>query len=161
MKMYPYKPLAFLLLALTVLFACDNSSNKDEQLIRQVHAAYVGGWLSGDEEKIMGLLVENSRIQPNSMKPIEGKSAIRDFWFPNDGSQTVINDYQTEIISLNILDSIAVSTHTSLLDWTYKKDSVQFGMLQKGINSTLYKKQADGNWKIWRSMWTDTHAEFR
>jgi len=161
MKMYPYKPLAFLLLALTVLFACDNSSNKDEQLIRQVHAAYVSGWLSGDEEKIMGLLVENSRIQPNSMKPIEGKWAIRDFWFPNDGSQTVINDYQTEIISLNILDSIAVSTHTSLLDWTYKKDSVQFGMRQKGINTTLYKKQAEGSWKIWRSMWTDTHAESR
>ncbi|WP_297693261.1 nuclear transport factor 2 family protein [uncultured Eudoraea sp.] len=156
------RPIAFALviLLITSFYGCKNEQpDQDEQMIRQLHEDYVSGWLSGDEEKIIGLLVEDSRIQPNSMKTIEGKKSIRDFWFPRDGSQTLINNYTTEIISLNILDTLAVSTHTSHLDWTYKKDSLDFGMLQKGINTTLYKKQADGTWKIWRSMWTDTYSE--
>lgn len=107
----------------------------------------------------MELIAENARIQPNSLQPIEGKSEIRKFWFPKDSSKTIINDFQTEIISLKIYDTLAVSTHNSLLDWTYEKDSVSFGMLQKGINTTIYRKQPDNSWKIWRSMWTDISAE--
>ena len=107
----------------------------------------------------MGLLEENARIQPNSLKPVEGKNQIRKFWFPRDSSKTTVNDFQTELISLKILDTLAVSTHTSTLDWTYKKDTLSFGMLQKGINTTIYRKQMDGTWKIWRSMWSDIYSE--
>jgi len=86
-------------------------------------------------------------------------SKIREFWFPKDGSKTIINNYKTEIISLDIMDTLAISTHESLLDWTYKKDSISFGMLQKGINTTIYRRQLDYSWKIWRSMWTDINVE--
>ncbi|NER13045.1 hypothetical protein GWK08_06315 [Leptobacterium flavescens] len=131
----------------------------DETAIRQIHEDYVSGWLETDEEKIMGLLEENSRIQPNRLAPIEGKDKIREFWFPKDGSKTTINEYKTEIISLDILDSLAITTHSSLLDWSYQKDSTNFGMRQKGFNTTLYRKQKNGSWKIWRSMWTDIYAK--
>ena len=127
--------------------------------IRQIHNQYVNGWLQADEEAVMGLLEENARIQPNRMKPIEGKSEIRMFWFPKDSSKTIINNYKTEIISLSIIDTLAISTHKSFLDWTFVKDTVTFGMLQKGINTTLYRKQSDNSWKIWRSMWTDIYVE--
>ena len=130
-----------------------------DQEIRQIHKDYVNGWLEMDEEKVMGLLEANARIQPNRLKPIEGKAAIRAFWFPKDSSVTTIHDYKTEIISLNIMDTLAVSTHTSLLDWTYHKDSLSFGMIQKGISTTIYRKQTDNSWKIWRSMWSDIVAE--
>ena len=148
----------------TVLFcSCDNNKANegaaDEEAIRQVHDDYVRGWLKMDEEKVMNLLVENSRIQPNKLRPIEGKSEIRKFWFPDDGSKTIINNYKTEIVSLKVIDTLAISTHKSILDWTYQKDTVQFGMLQKGINTTVYKKQPDNSWKIWRSMWTDIYVE--
>ncbi len=131
----------------------------NELEIRKIHNEYVNGWLKSDEGIIMELLVEDSRIQPNTLKPIEGKSKIRKFWFPKDSSKTVINKYNTEIISLNIIDTLAISTHKSLLDWTYEKDSIRFGMLQKGINTTIYRRQLDNSWKIWRSMWTDIYVE--
>ena len=131
----------------------------DEIKISQVHNDYVNGWLKMDEEKIMALLEENARIQPNKLKPIEGKSEIRKFWFPNDSSITTINDYKTEIIALDIRDTLAITTHNSILDWTYQKDSTNFGMIQKGINTTVYRKQKNGSWKIWRSMWTDIYSE--
>ena len=136
-------------------------ANPNELAIRKVHNDYVIGWIKSDEEKIMDLLIDDSRIQPNTLKPIEGKSEIRKFWFPKDGSKTTINNYETEIISLTIFDTLAISTHKSLLDWTYEKDSIRFGMLQKGINTTLYKKQLDLSWKIWRSMWTDILIELK
>ncbi len=158
------KKIIFSIFLTLFIVSCKNDKaneivNTDELEIRKIHSEYVNGWLKTDEEGIMELLEENSRIQPNTLKPIEGKSEIRKFWFPKDSSKTIINDYTTEIISLNIIDSIAVSTHKSLLDWTYKKDSISFGMLQKGINTTIYRKQLDNSWKIWRSMWTDIYVE--
>ena len=131
----------------------------DEIKIRQVHADYVEAWLSSDEEKLMDLLVEDSRIQPNMFTPVDGKANIRAFWFPNDSSQTVIHEFKTNILSINLLDTIAISTHDSYLDWSYRKDTIRFGMVQQGINTTLYRKLTDGSWKIWRSMWTDIAAE--
>ncbi|MEX0290037.1 MAG: hypothetical protein AB3N14_13085 [Flavobacteriaceae bacterium] len=150
--------LAFLAWSCEEKASTERPVNAEEQ-IRQIHADYVNGWLAMDEEKVMGLLEENARIQPNRLKPIEGKAEIRKFWFPKDSSITKINAYKTEIISLNILDTLAVSTHTSLLDWTYQKDTLSFGMIQNGINTTVYRIQADKSWKIWRSMWTDISAE--
>ncbi len=155
----------FLSIFLTIVIAgCENKeANKildaDELEIRKIHSEYVNGWLKSDEEGIMKLLVEDSRIQPNTLKPIEGKSEIRKFWFPKDSSKTIINNYETEIISLDIMDTLAISTHKSLLDWTYKKDAISFGMLQKGINTTIYRRQLDNSWKIWRSMWTDIYSK--
>ena len=159
-----FKPLTVLIFSAFLILSCDSnkanqSLNSDEMKIRQVHNEYVNGWLKMDETLIMGLLEENASIQPNKLKPIEGRSEIRMFWFPKDSSKTIINEYKTEIISLNIIDTLGISTHTSLLDWTYVKDTVTFGMLQKGINTTIYRKQPDNSWKIWRSMWTDIYAE--
>lgn len=135
------------------------SSNQDETLILEVHKNYVQGWIEMDQEKVMSLMVENSRIQPNSMKPIEGKKNIQNFWFPNDDSKTVINDFKTEILSLQILDTLAYTTHNSTLDWSYQKDSLSFSMLQIAINTIVYKKDRNSTWKIWRSMWTDIYSE--
>lgn len=158
------KLLSISFFSVLVLWSCkdnelEESAIKDESLIRQIHSDYVEGWLEMDQEKIMGLLENNARIQPNSLKPIEGKNNIENFWFPKDNSKTVINDYKTEILSLKVLDTLAYTTHNSILDWSYQKDTIAFGMLQKAINTTVYRKQNDGTWKIWRSMWTDIYAE--
>ena len=143
--------------------SCDKKANEnsgaDEMEIRAVHDDYVNGWLNSDEKGILQLFEENARIQPNMMAPIEGKSKIKKFWFPKDSSKTIINDYRTEIISINIIDTLALTTHKSILDWTYQKDTISFGMFQKGFNTTIYRKQPDNSWKIWRSMWTDIYVE--
>ncbi len=132
-------------------------NNKDA--IHTIHDKYVNGWKNMSEEQIMSLFENNARIQPNSLKPIEGKEEIRSFWFPKDSSITTINTYETELLNLDIKDSLAITTHTTLLDWSYQKDTIQFGMIQKGISTTVYKKQQDTSWKIWRKMWTDIYSK--
>ncbi|QNL22206.1 hypothetical protein HZR84_09735 [Hyphobacterium sp. CCMP332] len=146
------------------LLGCDENQSKESidkegEAVLQVHNDYVDGWLKMDEEKILSLLEEEARLQPSGLEPVEGKSEIQKFWFPKDSSLTIVNDFQTEMISLKILDTLAVSTHNSIIDWDYQKDSISFGMLQKGINTTIYRKQKDNSWKIWRSMWTDIYFE--
>ncbi|MEW7290520.1 YybH family protein [Aquimarina sp. 2304DJ70-9] len=132
-------------------------NNKDA--IHTIHDNYVNGWKNMNEEQIMSLFENNARIQPNSLKPIEGKEKIRSFWFPKDSSITTINAFETELLNLDIKDSLAITTHTTLLDWSYQKDTIQFGMTQKGINTTVYRKQKDASWKIWRKMWTDIYSK--
>lgn len=164
MLTFRYNNLVILVLLACLISCCaekekEQTVSAEEVKIREVHSDYVESWLADDAEKIMGLLIEDARIQPNRLPPIEGKTEIEKFWFPNDSSSTVINAYETEILHIDVMDTLAVSTHKSMLDWTYQKDTIQFGMLQKGINTTLYRRQTDNSWKIWRSMWTDYHAE--
>jgi ketosteroid isomerase-like protein len=127
----------------------------DSQAVLQVHNDYVDGWLNMDQEKIMSLIEGDARLQPSGLSPVDGKSQIQDFWFPQDGSVTSVNDFKTNIISLEVLDTLAISTHHSILDWEYQMDTLSFGMIQEGYNTTIYKKQSDDTWKIWRSMWAD------
>lgn len=152
-----------------LVFACEspndhqNASEKPgdatQQAILQVHEDYLQGWRDMDESKVMSLLEEGAMIQPNRLRPIQGKENIREFWFPKDSSVTQINTYETEVLSFVPLDTLMLTTHRSLLDWTYRKDTLEFSMKQTGINTTLYRRQADGEWKIWRSMWTDIKQE--
>ncbi|MCX2679807.1 hypothetical protein OOZ15_07650 [Galbibacter sp. EGI 63066] len=137
----------------------NKSSGQAESTIRQIQKDFVNGWKTMDEEKIMALMDKNARLHPDGINPITGNADIREYWFPKDGSKTIINEYNTEILSLNILDTLAVSTQKSMLDWTYEKDTIRFSRLQKGIGSMIYKKQPDNSWKIWRSIWMNLSME--
>ena len=131
----------------------------DEDKIRIVHKDYLEAWLEMNEEKLMALFEEDAMIQPNSLTPITGKTNLRKFWFPNDISTTTIHHFETEITHLQIQDTLATSIHNSKLDWSYQKDSTHMRMFQEGINTTIYRKQQDKSWKIWRSMWTDLSSK--
>ena len=134
-------------------------ANQEELQIRNLHKDYVECWKEMNEEKVMNLLEDNAMIQPNRLTPITGKEKIREFWFPKDSSRTSIIKFETEVISLNFRDTIAIMMHESYIDWNYEKDTTKFGMIQKGINTTIYRRQEDMKWKIWRSMWTDIFAK--
>ena len=159
--------IAFVIIISLSLFGCNPGSKtnaadqmtEEEAKVRQLHADYVDGWKNMNEQKVIGLLEDDAQIQPNRLTPITGKENIREFWFPNDSSNTTINEFTTEIISFRLIDSIAIVTHSSVLDWDYKKDTTYLGMHQKGFNTTIYRKQTNESWKIWRSMWTDLYVK--
>ncbi len=136
-----------------------STKTKDEKAIIAINQQYVEGWKNMNEEQILSLFEDNARIQPNSLKPIEQKENIRKFWFPKDSSVTTIHDFTLELINMTIQDSIAITTQDSFIDWSYQKDTLQLAMVQRGINTTIYRKQQDNSWKIWRKMWTDIYSK--
>lgn len=144
------------ILILAALGCCkDKGIDSDYEAIMEIRKKYLEGWRLMDEMQVMSLLEENARIQPNRLAPIQGKDAIRDFWFPDDGSITKIHEYETEILNIDVRDTLAFSTQTSYLNWSYHKDTISIGRIQRGLGTTIYRKQKNGEWKIWRQMWTD------
>ncbi|GAA4278478.1 YybH family protein [Aquimarina mytili] len=156
-----------LLLALLLCIGCsqnpkkslETSKTEDEKAINTINQNYIEGWKNMNEELIMSLFEDGARIQPNSLKPFENKENIRKFWFPKDSSITTIHNFELELLHLTIKDSIATTLQESLIDWSYQKDTIHMAMIQKGINTTVYRKQQDHSWKIWRKMWTDIYIE--
>lgn len=152
----------FLLLFCLFLNACSTmKNNHDADAVRLIHQSYVEGWLDMNEEQVMSLFEENAMIQPSSLTPLKGKKEIIEFWFPKDSSITKINSFKTDLLDLTVMDSLAIATHKSYLDWSYKKDTTDFSMVQKGISTTVYRKQQNKSWKIWRQMWTDIYSELK
>ena len=137
----------------------DNTNLENRNKILKIQKDYVDSWLQMDEQKVLFLFEDDARIQPNRLAPIEGKENMRAFWFPKDGSQTTINSYETELVGIDITDTIAISTQKSNLDWSYTKDTISFSMFQRGVGTTIYRKQKDSSWKIWRQMWTDVYSK--
>lgn len=133
----------------------------DTAAVLAVHEEYINAWLagSGSEERVMALFEDNSRIQPSSMTPIEGKENLRAFWFPDDGSKTIINRFDASVLDIKILDSLAVITYNSILDWTYDLNTIHIEQMQIGINTFVCRKQPDESWMIWRAMWTDVYVK--
>ena len=150
------------LITITFLFlSCAPQADQptpEELRVQKVVQQYVEGWRNMDEEQVLSVFEDGARISPNSLNPIEGKENLKNFWFPDDGSQTIINRYDIEVIDTQILDSLAITTHTSVLDWDYIKGETKFGRIQNGISTTVYRKQDDNSWKVWRAMWTDIKA---
>ena len=134
-------------------------ADADQNVLNNMHQQYIEGWKTMNKEMVMSLFEEDAIIQPNRLKPIQGKENIKAFWFPNDGSVTTIHNFNTKEIAFQTMDTLAIATYTSNLDWSYKKGETIMARDQKGVNTVIYRKQLDGSWKIWRRMWTDIHSE--
>lgn len=91
--------------------------------------------------------------------PIDSLKNIQKFWFPKDGSHTIIDHFDIQPLNIYIDGDTAVSTGISILDWRYEKDAVKFEVNQKGIETTVYRRQKDNTWKVWRQMWTDLYSK--
>ena len=132
----------------------NSSTTLDEQSIRTLNQNYLLHWLANNEDDVLELFHPDARISPSGMAPIRGWEEIRQFWFPEDGSQTIIHAFTADEMCLQVDDSIAFATQKTFLDFTYQKDSLELSRIQKAIDMSIYKKR-HGIWKVWRKSWTD------
>ncbi|MCI0706734.1 MAG: nuclear transport factor 2 family protein [Ignavibacteriae bacterium] len=141
-----------------VLYAQEATTASNQQSIREINKQYVQAWLKNDESAVLSLFTEDAVISPSGIGSFKGLEEIRAFWFPKDSSTTVIHQYTNEILHLTIEADLAQSRQKTFLSWTYEKGSTKMGRDQWGYAMTVYKKQRDGNWKIWRQLWTNVKA---
>ena len=151
---------------LIFLFSCqsnlpETTINPDEESFRQLNQAYLQSWLDGNEAGVLALFEEGARISPSSLCPIDSLHNMQQFWFPNDGSVTTIHRFEAEELSLKVLDNLGYATQKTLLEWSYELGETKMGRIQEGIETTIFRKQEDGSWKIWRKMWQDVVVKER
>jgi ketosteroid isomerase-like protein len=132
-----------------------NLSSEDTEQIREINRNYTRGWLEGDSSKVLGLYTDSATIIPSGLLPIQGKKAISDFWFPNDGSTTVIHFYDLEILEIGGTSNLAYTYENGKLSFTYEKDDFRLDREAESYAITIYKKVKSGEWKITKRIWTD------
>jgi len=132
-----------------------NLSTKDIEQIKEINRNYTNGWLENDSQKVLELYTDSATIIPSGLLPIQGKKAITDFWFPNDGSITVIHNYNLEILEINGTSNLAYTFEHGNLSFTYEKDDFRLDREADSYAITIYKKVEPGQWKITKRIWTD------
>lgn len=133
----------------------------DAAQIQQINQAYLQAWLRDDAAAVLALFEPEARISPNRLFPIEGLEGMRAFWFPDGGSVTTIHRSKAEDLGVSVLGELGVTTQKTVLEWSYEKGDTRMARLQEGINTTVFRRQPDGGWKIWREMWTDVAVRDR
>lgn len=127
----------------------------DSLAILQLSERYRVAWLAGDSSGVLNCFEQKARLSPSSLCPVDGLAAMRQFWFPADSSLTVIHGFDNRIVELSGDGDMAFSTQKTWLDWSYFKGPTRMGKEQRGYAHTVYRRQAAGDWKIWRQSWTD------
>ena len=130
----------------------DALSNADIAAIHSVSEAYVTGWLEGDTLAIVNTLDPQAVLMPAGMRPIVGIDDIKRFWWPDDGSVTVVTDYTMEVEEVEGSGYLAYTRGRTKLTFTFSKDGQTTEQTNQTMYLTVYRRQPDGSWRILRRM---------
>ncbi|MFN0150125.1 MAG: YybH family protein [bacterium] len=125
----------------------------DSTAIRAVENEYVAAWLRDDVAGVLATFDSTATILPPGKLPISGASAIRDHWWPQDGSTTKITAFEWAIEEIGGAEAYAFTRGISTVSWTYDKDETHQEATVRSPNLTLLRKRPDGTWRITHQMW--------
>jgi hypothetical protein len=76
---------------------------QDSMAIAQVQAAYVRAWLADDTAGVLATLDTGAVLLPPGHRPVQRHTAIRAYWWPEDGSHTRITGFTWDMdIALSV-----------------------------------------------------------
>jgi uncharacterized protein (TIGR02246 family) len=126
---------------------------RDSSAIDSVRAAYVSAWLADDTSSVLATLDSQAVLLPPGRLPVTGRHAIREFWWPPDGSHTTITAFTWTLEELDGTRDLAFTRGISNVAWRYAKDTVRTEQTSRNINLTILQRGGDGRWRILRQMW--------
>lgn len=130
-------------------------SPADAAAVRELDRKYVEGWLAGDPEAVLSVFVEDAVIIPSGMQPIRGHEAMRGFWWPDDGSTTVIDSYETRIDEVRGSNGTAWAWGTGRLVFTWEKDGQSSVHTSDSVFTMVAQRDSRGSWKMTHRTWSD------
>jgi ketosteroid isomerase-like protein len=139
--------------------AANPLSSADEAAVRQVTRNFVDAWLRGNEADVMALCDPLARLSPGGQCPIDSLHNMRDYWFPKDGSVMTIHRFDFDILSINSDGDKIYTSQKIGLNWSYSKGETRMHKEQLYIGAMVFRKQADGAWKIWREQVTVVRSQ--
>ena len=129
-------------------------TDEDRDAIRALDAAFVRGWLEDDVDAVLGVFARDAVLLPPGSNPVQGISAIRKYWFPDDGSRTRIDSFDRHIEEIGGTRALAFLRGTASLAWTYEKDGRKTSQASRSVDLFLLTRDPSGNWRVIRQMWT-------
>ena len=150
----PIRALAITLIALA-LGACAPAEEmadpaEDMAAIEAVRVAEGEAGAAGDVEAFLALLTDDVITMPPNAPLIMGKAAAKEWLEGFVAQYTVVMDsYTTDEIEVS--GDLAFERYTGAWTLTSKATGESMSETMKGIH--VYRKQADGSWKIARDTW--------
>lgn len=143
------------LVVLWTLAACSASSPTftadDEAAVRALEEAYRSGWLANESEAVMSTLASDAVLMPAGVQPLIGEPAIRDYWWPADGSLTTIDAYRIEVDELAGSGDLAYLRGRGELEFTYRDANGDVSQLSsRAVHLSVAQRGEDGSWRIIR-----------
>jgi ketosteroid isomerase-like protein len=146
-----------LVLCITV-WSCKNYSEAEKKILA-IQKTYVDGWIAYDSTQIMSVFEDEAIVHPPAQGPVVGKRSLTKFWFPQDSSKVTVQEFEFHPLHLEMRDTIAILTYDAYLDYVYAKDTLSISQSEKSIGTTIFRKQFDDSWKIWRQNWTNVEIK--
>ena len=125
----------------------------DSIALRAVDQAYVEAWLADDTAAVLATLTPDAVLMPAGVRPLDTPQAIRDFWWPRDGSRTRVTQYTTTIDEIVGTQHLAYLRGTGRLSFTYQKDTLHVEQTNQNMTLTVLARTTDGRWRIRSRMW--------
>ena len=125
----------------------------DRAAIRALDSLYVDAWLRDDTTAVLATLVPDAVLMPAGQRPLSGLDAIRNFWWPTDGSSTKVTAYTTTIDEIDGTRDLAYVRGTGQISFTYTKDTVSTDITSRSMTLSVVEPGPDGGWRIVRRMW--------
>jgi uncharacterized protein (TIGR02246 family) len=150
-----------LLIVLTalVIVGCgapeDPFSAADEAAVRALEESYRQAWLANDSEAVMATLASDAVIMPAGREPIQGDSAIRAYWWPDDGSSTTIHGYEITVDEVHGSGDLAFLRGHGTLSFEYQQsDGTVSEITSNSVYLAVAQRNEDGDWRIARRAWS-------
>jgi len=131
--------------------------NKDERIIRKNIGAFSQALMNGEFEKVVQSYTEDAKIFPRNMDILHGHDAIRKYWTPPTDAnyKTIYHKISPEEIKI---------VGDEAYDWGYYEGKTKYkdsGKVSewKGKYVITWKKQENGEWKIYLDIWNSIPIE--
>jgi uncharacterized protein (TIGR02246 family) len=155
---YPFPAIRLILL----LPACSPGGaaapHPDENELRHVVERYTAGWLSGDSAAVMGALAPDAVFTPHhGLMPLEGDSAIRQWWFPAASPPIKIVRFTLSPEQTGGSDSLAYAWGRLDLAWENARGgAAPDTATNAGTWLFIFRRDGTGGWRIAHLTSSDT-----
>jgi uncharacterized protein (TIGR02246 family) len=126
-------------------------SDEERAAVAAADRAYADAWLANDADSIMATLSRDVVIFPSGMEAIEGREAIRAFWFPPDSPATTVSKYDLDQAEVDGSADLAYVRGSFTLAFDYDGESYE----SEGTYLSLLRREGNGDWRIARRTWND------
>ncbi len=135
-------------------------TKEDAAGVRAVVEAYRAAWLRGDAQGVLNTLTADAVLLPaHGGRPVVGREAITKYWWPADAPASQVTKLDITVEGLAGDCSIAYSHGRDDVAWTQEEKGVSKAHGHPGTYLNVFRKSADGTWRISHHMWDDGPAD--
>ena len=133
----------------------ESFSADDEAEVRALEEAYRGAWLTNDSSAVMATLALDAVLMPGGLEPIQGDSAIRAYWWPADGSSTMIESYEIVVHEVHGSGDLAFLRGHGMLAFEYRSSTGATSRItSEATHLSVAQRNVNGEWRIARRAWS-------